>query len=196
MQTGNGGDDGNPEPRFTVAEIRSAIGSLTDADLGRLNRAARAFSAICRLPADDLIQEAYARVLEGKRTCGRSTGIVAFLCGVMKSISSHEAEARQSGQRPGPVLRNGQPVVPDIKANAVSPEDMAASAIDDRPQLLRISEAVKGDEKLELLLEGILDNWRGADLRDLLDVDDRELAALRKRLSRRLADASAERTER
>jgi len=30
----------------------------------------------------------------------------------------------------------------------VSPEDMAAAAIDDRPRLRRISEAVKGDEKL------------------------------------------------
>jgi hypothetical protein len=78
----------------------------------------------------------------------------------------------------------------------LSPEDLAASAIDDRPRLRRVSEAIKGDEKLELLLEGILDNWRGADLRDLLDVDDRGLAALRKRLSRRLADACAERNER
>jgi DNA-directed RNA polymerase specialized sigma24 family protein len=196
MQARDEDDGGDPRPRLTVAEIRSGIGSLTDADLGRLNRAARAFSAICRLPAEDLIQEAYARVLEGKRTCDRGTGIVSFLCGVMKSISSHETEARQNGQRPGPVLRNGQPVIPDIKTNTASPEDMAASVIDDRPRLLRISEAVKGDEKLELLLEGILDNWRGADLRDLLDVDDRGLAALRKRLSRRLADASAERTER
>jgi DNA-directed RNA polymerase specialized sigma24 family protein len=185
---------GSSTDRCTVAEVRAAVAALTDADLGRLNRAARAFSAICGISAEDLIQEAYLRVLDGKRTCGRGTQIVPFLCGVMKSIASQETEARKNGQRAVTVLRNGESVLPDLEVETVSPEVAAAAAIDDRPHLLRINESIKGDEKLELLLEGILDNMRGAELRELLDVDDLGLAALRKKLYRRLEGAPTERT--
>ena len=54
--------------------------------------------------------------------------------------------------------------------------------------------AIEGDEKLELLVEGIYDQMRGAELRNLLGVDEQGLAALRKKLKRRLQEASAERT--
>ena len=53
------------------------------------------------------------------------------------------------------MLKNGEAVLPDGKADTVSPEQAAAAAIDDRPLLARVHAAIAGDEKLELLLEGI-----------------------------------------
>ena len=143
---------------------------------------------------DDLIQESYTRALEGRRTCGRTVGLVPFLCGVMKSIASQETEARKIGLRPVTVLKNGIVVLPDGKADAVSPEQAAAAAIDERPLIARVHAAIEGDGKLELLVEGIYDQMRGAELRNLLGVDEQGLAALRKKLKRRLQEASAERT--
>jgi len=122
-------------PRYTVDEVRSAIAMLSDADLARLQQAAKVFSGISGIMEDDLIQESYTRALEGRRTCDRSVGIIAFLCGVMKSIASQESEARKAGMRPVTVVRNGEVVLPDGKADAVSPEEAAAAAIDDRPLL-------------------------------------------------------------
>jgi hypothetical protein len=181
-------------PRFTVDELRSAIARLSAADLGRLKQAAKVFSGISGIMEDDLIQESYTRALEGRRTCGRTVDLVPFLCGVMKSIASQETEARKVGLRPVTVLRNGEAVLPEGKADTVSPEQGAAAAIDDRPLLARVHAATAGDEKLELLLEGIYDQMRGAELQDLLGVDEKGLAALRKKLKRRLQEASAERT--
>jgi hypothetical protein len=181
-------------PRFTADELRSAIARLSAADLARLKQASKVFSGISGIMEDDLIQESYTRALEGRRTCGRTVGLVPFLCGVMKSIASQETEARKIGLRPVTVLKNGIVVLPDGKADAVSPEQAAAAAIDERPLIARVHAAIEGDEKLELLVEGIYDQMRGAELRNLLGVDEQGLAALRKKLKRRLQEASAERT--
>ena len=180
------GDDGE---RFTVAEMHVAIEMLSDGDFARLVSGARTFSQLCRIPADDLLQEAYARALDGSRTCGRGTGIVGFLCGVMKSLASQESEARKNGFRSVDVLRNGEPILPEVAADSVSPEQSAASAIDDTETLAEIETLVEGDEQLQLLIEGIYDNMRGADLQELLGVDEKGLAAVRKRLKRALQGA-------
>jgi DNA-directed RNA polymerase specialized sigma24 family protein len=184
-------DDGE---RFTVGEIHIAIGSLSDGDIARLVVASKAFSRLCGLPAEDLLQEAYTRALDGSRTCGRETAIVGFLCGVMRSLVSQENEARKSGFRPVAVLRNGEPVLPDIAADIVSPEQAAVSAIDDVETLAKIGSIIADDEQLQFLLEGIYDNMRGAELQNLLGTDEKGLAALRKKLRRGLLGAFPERT--
>ncbi len=178
-------DDGD---RFTVEEIRVAIDTLSDGDVARLVAAAKGFSRLCRIPAEDLLQEAYARAL-GSRTCDRAAGIVGFICGTMKSLASQENEARKSGFRPVDVLQNGEPVLPDVATDSVSPEQSAISAIDDVETLAEIESLVAGDEQLHLLIEGIYDNMRGSKLQELLGVDEKGLAALRKRLNRALQSA-------
>jgi DNA-directed RNA polymerase specialized sigma24 family protein len=188
-------DKGLPDDcdRFTVAEMHDSIEALSDPDFARLDSASRAFSRLCGIPADDLLQEAYTRALEGRRTCRRGTGIVEFLCGVMKSLASQENEARKEGLRPVVVRRNGEPVLPDVVADIVSPEHATASAIDDRDALAAIDGLVADDEQLQLLIEGIDDDMRGAELQDLLETDERGLAALRKKFRRLLQGAFPDR---
>jgi len=172
--------------RLTVAEVHDSIETLSDPDVARLVAASNAFQRLCGLPAEDLLQEAYKRALEGRRTCRRGTSTVEFLCGVMKSLASQENEARKEGFRPVVVVRNGDPVLPDVAADIISPEQGAASAIDDRGTLATIEGLVAGDEQLQLLIEGIDDDMRGAELQDLLGMDEKRLAALRKRFRRLL----------
>lgn len=180
-----------PEPadggdRLTAAEVHDSISAISDPDMGRLVAAAQGFSRLCGLPWDELLQEAFTRALEGRRTCERGTPLVPFICGVMKSLASQENQARKDGFRPTVVMRNGEPILPDAPADEPSPERSAISAIDDRPLLAKIEAAAAGDEELQLLIEGIYDGMRGEQLRELLGLDEKGLAALRKKLWRLL----------
>jgi DNA-directed RNA polymerase specialized sigma24 family protein len=177
-----GDDKGLPDDgdRFTVAEMHDSIEALSDADVAKLVAASRAFCRLCGITPDDLLQEAYTRALEGRRTCHRGTGIVEFLCGVMKSLASQENEARKEGLRPVVVMRNGEPVLPDVAADMVSPEQAAASAIDDRGALAAIEGLVANDEPLQLLIEGIDDDMRGADQDRIMSQDHDARAKLAK----------------
>jgi DNA-directed RNA polymerase specialized sigma24 family protein len=172
--------------RVPVAEIRDSVDSLTKPDLARLDLAAQGFSSLCGLDAEDLLQEALTRALEGRRTCKHGTPFVPFICGVMKSLASEEIEARKDGRRPVAVLRNGEPTLPDAPALTPTPEQSAISAIDDRPVLTAIAAGAEGDEQLQILIEGIYDQMRGAKLQELLGVDAKGLATVYKRLSRLL----------
>jgi DNA-directed RNA polymerase specialized sigma24 family protein len=182
-----GDDAGIPAgDRLTVAEMHDSIETISEADTARLETAAQGFSRIRGVEADDLLQEAITRTLEGERTCKRGVPLVSFICGVMKSLVSEEIEARKKGLRPTAVLRNGEPILPDAPTGDPSPERAAISAIDHRATLTAIEAAAVGDEKVQLLIEGIYDKMRGAELQQLLDVDEKSLAAVRKRFSRLL----------
>ncbi len=138
------GDERGPPPddsdRLSVAEIHDSINAISDADMARLVSAAQGFSRLCGIDPEDLLQEAFTRALEGRRTCERGTALVPFICGVMKSFVSQENEARKDGFRPTVILRKGEPIV---------------------------------------------------ELQDLLGVDEKGLAAVRKRLRRLLQEARA-----
>lgn len=172
--------------RMTVAEIHNSIATISDADMARLVSAAQAFSRLCGIGGKDLLQEAFTRALEGTRTCERGTAFVPFICGVMKSFVSQENEARKAGFRATVLLRDGEPVLPDVPANDPSPEKLAISAIDDSALLAEIEAATVGDEQVQLLIEGIFDGMRGDKLQELLGVDEKGLATVRARLRRLL----------
>lgn len=70
--------------RIPVAEMHDSIDAISDADMGRLVEAARGFSHLCGIPANDLLNDAFKRALEGSRTCERGEPPVSFLCGVMR----------------------------------------------------------------------------------------------------------------
>ena len=172
--------------RLTVAEVHDSITAVSQADMGRLVEAAQGFSSLCGIPWNDLLQEAFTRALEGKRTCKRGTALVPFICGVMRSFVSQENEARKEGFRPTVITRNGEAILPDVPADDPSPERSAFSAIDGRTLLAKIEAAVTGDEQLQLLIEEIIDRMRGEELQELLGVDTKGLAALRKKFWRLL----------
>jgi DNA-directed RNA polymerase specialized sigma24 family protein len=187
MMRAEGDETGIPDgDRLTVAEMCDSIETISEADTARLVSAARGFSRLCGIDADELLQEAFTRALEGRRTCERGTDLVPFLCGVMKSFVSQENEARKAGFRPTVLLRDGEPALPDVPANDPSPEKLAISAIDDSALLAEIEAATVGDEQVQLLIEGIFDGMRGDKLQELLGVDEKGLATVRTRLRRLL----------
>jgi DNA-directed RNA polymerase specialized sigma24 family protein len=86
----------------TPAAQALALKLVTKMDLLRLKSVARLYAR--GLPAEvgwtDLLQEAFARVLDGSRKCPEGLPIVAFLAGVMRSIrTEHHRRARRLAVR-------------------------------------------------------------------------------------------------
>src|SRR5437899_4690301 len=73
---------------YTPAEVSQAIICLSTKQKTLLVKIAKAYVWKTRYGYEDLIQEAFARVLEGKRAWPRNLPIVVFLRGVMRSIAS------------------------------------------------------------------------------------------------------------
>jgi len=172
------------EERCSVEELSAAVASLSEVDHAKILLAARHFSHRCKIPPDDLRQEAFCLIFEGRRTCKRGVPIVAFVCGVVRGLASDAYKARGRSEIPVPDLHEG--VVPVWRQESPTPEDAAIASLTDVPMIAEIEAMVAGDEQLELLLQGLMDQMRGAELQELLGVDAKGLAAARKRLSRAL----------
>src|SRR5262245_60084047 len=90
--------DAEPQPdgdRLSTAEVHDSVDAISDGDMARLIAAANGFSRLCGIEGDDLLQEAFTRALDGRRTCARDVPLVDFICGVMRSFVSQENEARK-----------------------------------------------------------------------------------------------------
>ena len=173
---------------LTADEVRATLRDIDAAGYDKIDRVAKWFAPRCRIPAEDLSQEAFLRLLVGTRRLPRGVDVVAVIAGVIRSIASQEVEAIRNGLREVRSAPDGMDGrhVPDPSP---SPEQVAASARDERSILADISRMIEDDEQLQLLVEGICDRLRGKDLEELLDVDTKRLAAIRKQFSRRLQAA-------
>ena len=191
-------DEGDDADRCTPEEIKAAFAGLSKADMGRLIEMSEYLAKRCRLSGNDLLHEAFCRALEGRRQCGRGTSIVGFLWGVMRSLASEEVEAIKGNRRPvlaSELVRDGDRDAGQdlLTVGAAHGDDAMVSRIDDRAVLEKIEALVSGDEQLAMLVEGLKDNLRGEALQELLGVDVKGLAALRKRLKRSLTSIDPER---
>jgi DNA-directed RNA polymerase specialized sigma24 family protein len=84
---------------LSQSEVRRALDRLRSADILRLSLLARHWAGHLRgRDADDLLNEAFDRVLSGRRPWPSDVGMPAFMNGVMRSIASqwrHE-DARET----------------------------------------------------------------------------------------------------
>jgi DNA-directed RNA polymerase specialized sigma24 family protein len=182
------------DDRYSADELRAKIEALSDADVARLMAAARNFAWRTGLEPRDLLQEAYCRVLEERRTCRKSVSVLAFLCQVMRGLRSDEHEARKGGRRPVPVHSLHDGVQPFWANEQPNPEQAAISQVMDGRVLEKVETKIAEDVELGLLIEGQLEQMNGQDLQDLLGVDVKGLAAVRKRLKRLQATLGPERS--
>lgn len=177
-----------PGGRLAPAAMSDSLNALSASDFARLQLAAKGFSNRCGIPWEDLLQEAYMRALSGTRTCRNGVETVAFMCGVMKSLASQANEARKTSISELSVTFRGEDAVLNVPAVTPNPEQIAISTFDLRNVLASIEAATVGDEEVQLLIEGICDQMRGEQLQELLGVDAKGLATIRKRLRRIILD--------
>jgi DNA-directed RNA polymerase specialized sigma24 family protein len=73
--------------RLSVSEVEHAVASLSDGERTALTKIARLYARKTPYDNEDLIHEAFARVLSGRRAWTKGTGPVLFLGGVIRSIA-------------------------------------------------------------------------------------------------------------
>ena len=100
------------EPVRARAEIASAIRAFTPAQWARLRRVAAHYSIGDLMEAEDLLQEAFRRALDGERKCPVSVDVVRFLAEAMRSVA--DGELKRTKRRPAlvPLPAPGDPAAP------------------------------------------------------------------------------------
>jgi len=179
----------------TQPEIRAAYHTLTEAELVRLDRYARALIRGLgrRNPGysgDDILQEAYKATLAGERLWKH--GAVDFcrhLAGVMKSLASHlgqkfdRHEGRVAWETAGESLETE---ANDPLARVVSPLPDAERILSAKQEVARIERLVKDHAHAILILEGIYWGMTGPEIQNELGISKNDYEAIMKWMRRRL----------
>ena len=178
----------------TRAEIACEIRALTPAQWVRLRKIAGLRSLGRPIEAEDLLQEAFRRALDGERKCPVNVDIIRFLAEAMRSIA--DAELQRAKRRPRQVP------LPDYNApegEAVEPGDPTPTAeevlvADDRADHIhcKIVDLFPGDVAAQVIVEGIMEGHRGEDLRALTDLDQTAYQSKRRLILRRITKLSRE----
>ncbi len=170
-------------------EIESAINGLTDHDSRRLLRfAAFRWRAIGRQAAgmspEDLIAEAFLRVLKGNRRWKpERCSFLLFLKGCVRSISSHLRDGR-----PGDLLDDPHTNQADEDSMETFERLPASSSPDREAEAQSLDAMVRekfgDDAEVELIYECLLQDLRPARIRDSLGLTKLQYNAAVKRLRR------------
>lgn len=171
-------------------EIEKAIRGLPPAGWVRLRKTAAIYGRTCRLDDEDLLQEAFARALDGSRKCPVNVDIVKFLAEVMRSLASDGAKARARH----PELR----AVPlaDETGLRFDPPDCRPDAeqeLEGRQETNRIKAAVlelfADDLVAQTMAEGMMEGMEGEELRATTDLSTTGFASTRRLIRRRIDTA-------
>jgi RNA polymerase sigma-70 factor (ECF subfamily) len=171
-------------------EIESAIRSFTPADWVRLKKVARYYSSGRPIEANDLLQEAFVRAIDG-RTCPTHVDVVKFIAEAMRSIASGEAEKAEHRLALVSVAKTG-----DHQAKALNFPDPAENAEDELINQQRVTELrhallvlFDDDPVARDVLEGIMEGMTAEELRELTDLDKTAYDTKRKLIRRRIDKA-------
>jgi DNA-directed RNA polymerase specialized sigma24 family protein len=168
-------------------EIEKSIRGLPPAGWVRLRTIAVIYSRTGRLDGEDLLQEAFARALDGSRKCPVNVAIVKFLAEVMRSLASDSAKAR--GRHPE---SRALPLA-DETGLLFDPPDCRPTAeqeLEGRREIDRIRAAVlklfADDLVAQTVAEGMMEGMEGEELRATTDLSTTGFASTRRLIRRRI----------
>jgi DNA-directed RNA polymerase specialized sigma24 family protein len=171
-------------------EIDEALRTLPDAGWVRLRKVATVLCPGRPLDAEDLLQEAFTRALNGSRTCPVHVDVIAFLAEAMHSIASDAAKAwvRHPEQRAIALITDEGLAVdpPDCRPNA-------AEALESDGEVRRIKQAIvvlfADDAVAQVMVEGIMEDMEGEELREVTGLTKTAFASKRRLIRRRIETA-------
>jgi len=183
------GEPAKFEERSALPAARAlALNLVSKVDLMRLKVLARMHAR--GLPSEfgwsDLLQEAFARVLDGSRTIPKDVPTVAFLAEVMRSIKS---EYWKRTQRHTQTLRSLQAANPNKAAtladSAPNPERMLIAV----EEVLAIEKLFAGDAPARQVIAGLYDGLSPNEICTRLALSTTDYESIRKRIRRALLKA-------
>lgn len=169
----------------TPAAQALALKLVTAMDLLRLKAVARLHAR--GLPPEvgwsDLLQEAFARVLDGSRKCPQGLPVVAFLAGVMRSIrAEHYRRARRVAAQFPQMLAELELRGPEEEASDPTPDpERMLIALE---QLAEIDRLFADDSRALQVIEGLFEGWSPEQIRVRYDMSKIEYDSTRKRMRR------------
>ena len=171
-------------------EIVRAIRALSTASWNRLRRLA---TVLCRgrpIAPEDLLQETFARAIEGSRSCPRNVDIVRFLAEAMRSIASGTMKVLSRQPEFQAVALIGDDGValdppdwrPTAEQHAISDQETA--------EIKRvILDLFSDDVTARVMVEGMMDGMDGETLRQVTDLTKTGFASKRRFIRRRIDKA-------
>jgi DNA-directed RNA polymerase specialized sigma24 family protein len=171
-------------------EVVEAIRALSTANWNRVRRAAIVFCRGRSIEADDLVQETFARAIDGSRNCPRNVDIVRFLTQAMRSIASSTTKvlARQPEFRAARLFGDDELAFdppdgrPTAEQQAISEEEVA--------EIRRATlDLFQDDLTAQVLVEGMMEGMDGEDLRATTGLSKVGFASKRRFVRRRLDKA-------
>jgi DNA-directed RNA polymerase specialized sigma24 family protein len=200
-----------PEPA-TSTDIRQAFEALTTEESERIWQNARnriywvGPRAANGRNADDLIGEAFERILDGRREWDKSRiRFAPYLIGVIWSIASEWAGYRERNKKknlPEFAALESQLTKPDEEGKEISPfDDLATEDLNPEQALAEAQmmaereahskvfmEKIKAefaeDGMADLVIAGILDDMDGPAIRAILELSEKEFKATIRRIQR------------
>jgi DNA-directed RNA polymerase specialized sigma24 family protein len=173
------------------AEFEEAIRALSAASSNRLRKIAAVHCRRRPLDPEDLLQEAFARALDGSRNCPRGVDVLRFLDGAMRSIASDTIKTL--GRRPElhalPPLADDGSLTVDLPDYRPTAEEQLADAQDFEEKRRAILNVFADDETAQIIVEGIMEEMDGEELRALTELDNTAFASKRRLIRRRIDKA-------
>ena len=168
-----------------------AMELVTDCDLLRLKVIARLHGR--SLPPDiswaDLLQEAFARVLDGSRAIAPDVPAVAFLAGVMRSIKAEHWRRRRRATGQQPVLASNYQVVAPGTTEACDPHPDPERWLIAAQQLEAIGALFARDPAALQIIAGLGDGLTAEEIRRTLGMSKTDYDSARRRMRRALIRA-------
>ena len=175
----------------TAEAAAAALQALSEADRLRLLRYAewrvKGMGRAARgRGAHDLLSEACLRVCEGRRRWDPdAVSLVGFMCGVMKSISSHWREQfSQDEAHLACELRSDDDKVDPVEGAPSEPPDAERARAAARAKLDAINEFFSDDSEVQLVIEGLAEGMTGPEIQAALGLSQKSYAAAFKRMRR------------
>lgn len=168
-------------------EIADAICTLTRADWARLRKIAN-YYARPQIGPKDLLQEAFARALDG-RTCPAHVDVVKFLAEAMRSIADGEGE-KVEHRLPlvSIVAKTGEALPEALNHPDRSPTAEGRLIGEEEAGLLRrnILAIFDDDPVAQIIVEGMMEEMNAEELRELSGLDKTAYDSKRKLIRRRI----------
>jgi DNA-directed RNA polymerase specialized sigma24 family protein len=183
---------------LTRAQIEETLAGFSDADWVRAQAIAGSLcGGLTGWSAEDLLQEAMTKFLEGSRVWPPGVHPMVVLKNVMHSIASNQRKHNRASPidekvevDPYETDDDGEKAATVRSSTGITPEEVVSG----KQQMASLYAALAGDDDLQMLVMVWADGLRGEEARKELDWDAKKYDAERKRLTRRLEKLDPQRS--
>ncbi|WP_206744577.1 sigma factor [Rhizobium sp. LCM 4573] len=174
-----------PKDVHELDEVRKRIDRMTGAEALKLEQIARRF--VEPRDAGDLMQEAFSRILEGRRNWPTNVEFLPFMAQVMRSIAS--TDRRNSVRQPGLQLvpQHGEQLTFD---NMADPGPNPEEIVRQQDELALSKEMFADDDVATSFIDALDAGFRRPEIMELCDLDANGYDTVVRRIKRRLEKRS------